>query len=148
MWFFFPHHFPVKVEIYPRKAWIISFFFPSLPDWFSCLLWVHSCPSVLGLRFCLSICLVLHVGGRLMRFVKEVERHVERETLYRLYILLIIPSLGALLWHRGLRIWCCHCSGLGCCRARIQSLAWELTCAAGKAKKIIPSCHINMIQVL
>ena len=39
--------------------------------------------------------------------------------------------IGILLWCTRRRIWCCHCYGAG----SISSLAWELPCAAGVAKK-------------
>ena len=37
----------------------------------SCLLWVHSCPSGLGLLFCLYIYLVIHIGENLIRYNKQ-----------------------------------------------------------------------------
>ena len=42
-------------------------------------------------------------------------------------------TLGVLLWLRGLRIWCCHCSITAV--VWVQSLTRELQHAVGAAKK-------------
>ena len=46
---------------------------------------------------------------------------------------------GVPLWHSRLRIWHCHCSGLGHC-CGIGSLAWEFPHAIGVARnKTVPT---------
>ena len=42
--------------------------------------------------FCLYICLVVHIGGKLIRYHEQVQRYVNREMLYGPYILSFIPN--------------------------------------------------------
>ena len=42
--------------------------------------------------FCLYICLVVHVGGKLIRYHEQAQRYVHREMLSRPYILSFISS--------------------------------------------------------
>ena len=46
-----------------------------------------------------------------------------------------VENPGIPLWRSGLRIQCCHCSGLVTAVAQGQSLAWEPLCAASVALK-------------
>lgn len=53
------------------------------------------------------------------------------------HLVLNFKSRGGIVWHRGLRIWCCHCSGLGnyCGVDSIPGLGTS-TCWTGMAKQI------------
>ena len=44
------------------------------------------------------------------------------------------PCQEVPIWLSGLRIGCCHCSGLGHCEVRVQSLALEIPYAMHVAK--------------
>ena len=52
--------------------------------------------------------------GNLIEMESKIVLHLKRETCALLYL----KSWGAPLWHSGLRIWHCHCSGFShCCGA-------------------------------
>ena len=55
----------------------------------------------LGARptFCLYIGLVIHVGEKLIRHNKPVQRYADGETFYSLYILSIIPNCHTNIVH-------------------------------------------------
>ena len=60
---------------------------PLMLGQFSCLPQGQIMSSILDL---LSICLVIHVGGKLIRYCRQAQRYVNGKTFYRLYILSII----------------------------------------------------------
>ena len=55
-------------------------------------------------------------------------------------------ELGVLVWPSGLRIWCCHCSGLGLCCGTgwIPGLGISICCGCSQKKIFLKDCH--MIQ--
>ena len=56
----------------------------------------RSCSFVLGL---LSICLDIYVGGKLIRYCKQAQKYINGETLYRPYILSLIPHCHTSIVH-------------------------------------------------
>ena len=56
--------------------------------------------------------------------------HLKKETMIKQEIKLGIP-----LWHRGLKIWCGHCSSLGHCYGMGLIPVQEFPHAVGAAKK-------------
>ena len=57
---------------------------------------------------------------------------------------------GVLLWPSGLKIQCCHCSGLVAAVARVRSPAQELphTTGAAKKKKKKKTFHSALLMIL
>lgn len=46
------------------------------------------CPLVLGLLFLhIYVCLVIHIGGKLIRHREQAQRYADGETFHRLFIL-------------------------------------------------------------
>ena len=70
-----------------------------VPEWF--ILPALGPSMSLGTRppFYLYICLVVHTGGKLIRYHEQAERYMNREMLYRPYILSFIPSCPANIVH-------------------------------------------------
>ena len=49
--------------------------------------------------FCLYIGLVIHIGGKLIRHNKQVQRYADAEIFYRLYVLSLIPNCHTSIVH-------------------------------------------------
>ena len=91
----FFHHFPLLIVIPFTESIDNQYIFPMSPEWFTCLLWIHPCLSVLGFFFTyVPSCPCWGKTNQISWTGSEDNRapYVNREMLYKPYILSFIPN--------------------------------------------------------